>query len=273
VRQAFTSGRRETLLATVDPDLAKVAAMSVRDEYTDYSTYLALSRRERNPSFKKALEELAQEERDHYEFWKKYAPDTRVSTNRLSLFFVLVLRIILGLTFTMKFLERHEEDVISRYKQVAGSILIEDRTRFDAMVNDEEHHENYLMGEVKEGRVKYMSFIVLGLADAVVDLGNPRRLTRNIQSHRDCRREWNRRRHGCVDRYGFRGLCSGQTRLRRLGQMVGNLHGRVLHAYSGIASATILLDSCHGRSPRDVSNHRGDTGCNDDVLRHGDLES
>jgi len=170
VRQAFTSGRRETLLATVDPDLAKVAAMSVRDEYTDYSTYLALSRRERNPSFKKALEELAQEERDHYEFWKKYAPDTRVSTNRLSLFFVLVLRIILGLTFTMKFLERHEEDVISRYKQVAGSILTEDRTRFDAMVNDEEHHENYLMGEVKEGRVKYMSFIVLGLADAVVEI-------------------------------------------------------------------------------------------------------
>src|SRR2546428_4596685 len=70
----------------------------------------------------------------------------------------------------MKFLERHEEDVISRYKQVAGSILTEDRTRFDAMVNDEEHHENYLMGEVKEGRVKYMSFIVLGLADAVVEI-------------------------------------------------------------------------------------------------------
>src|SRR5437879_12041559 len=144
--------------------------MSVRDEYTDYSTYLALSRRERNPSFKKALEALEQEQPNPYEFWKKYAPDTRVSTNRLSLFFVLGLRIMLGLTFTMKFLERHEEDVISRYKQVAGSILIEDRTRFDAMVNDEEHHENYLMGEVKEGRVKYMSFIVLGLADAVVEI-------------------------------------------------------------------------------------------------------
>ena len=37
--------------------------MSVRDEYADYSTYLALSRREKNPAFKKALEELAQQER------------------------------------------------------------------------------------------------------------------------------------------------------------------------------------------------------------------
>src|SRR6267378_1650160 len=121
--------------------------MSVRDEYTDYNTYLALSRREKNPAFKKALEELAQQERDHYEFWRKYAPDTSVGTNRLSLYFVLVLRIILGLTFTMKFLERHEDAVISRYKQVAGSIPTEDRTRFDAMVNDEEHHESYFRVE------------------------------------------------------------------------------------------------------------------------------
>jgi vacuolar iron transporter family protein len=158
------------LLATVDPALAKVAAMSVRDEYTDYSTYLALSRREKNPAYKKALEELAQQEQDHYEFWKKYAPETTVSTHRLSLYFVLLLRLVLGLTFTMKFLERHEDAVISRYQQVAGSIPSEDRSRFDAMVNDEEHHESYLMGEVKEGRVKYMSFIVLGLADAVVEI-------------------------------------------------------------------------------------------------------
>jgi len=154
----------------VDPALANVAAMSVRDEYADYSTYLALSRREKNPAFKKALEELAQQERDHYEFWKKYAPETSVSTHRLSLYFVLLLRLILGLTFTMKFLERHEDAVISRYKQVSSSIPTEDRSRFDAMVNDEEHHESYLMGEVKEGRVKYMSFIVLGLADAVVEI-------------------------------------------------------------------------------------------------------
>src|SRR5207245_10077515 len=59
---------------------------------------------------------------------------------------------------------------ISRYKQVSSSIPTEDRSRFDAMVNDEEHQESYLMGEIHEGRVKYMSFIVLGLADAVVEI-------------------------------------------------------------------------------------------------------
>ncbi|HZD12623.1 MAG TPA: VIT1/CCC1 family protein [Candidatus Binatus sp.] len=155
---------------TVDSGLAKVAEMSVLDEYTDYKTYLALSRRERNPVFKKALEELAEQEQHHYEFWKKYAPNTSVRINRLKLYFVLLLRFTLGLTFTMKFLERHEDAIIARYNQVAPSIPAQDRTSFDEMVNDEQHHESYLMGEVKEGRVKYMSFIVLGLADAVVEI-------------------------------------------------------------------------------------------------------
>ncbi len=155
---------------SIDPLLSKVAVMSLRDEYTDYNTYLALSRREHNPGFKKALEQLADQEKAHYDYWKDYAPDTIVGINRLKLYFVLLLRFTLGLTFTMKFLERHEDAVISRYEQVADKIPLHDRSRFETMVNDEKHHETYLMEEVKEGRVKYMSFIVLGLADAVVEI-------------------------------------------------------------------------------------------------------
>ena len=133
---------------TVDPALRKVAELSVVDEYTDYKTYLALSQRERNTAFKKALQELAEQERDHYEFWKKYSPDTQVTINRLKLYFVLLLRVTLGLTFTMKFLERHEDSIIARYNLVAGRVLVEDRQRFDEMVNDEQHHESHIMGEV-----------------------------------------------------------------------------------------------------------------------------
>jgi vacuolar iron transporter family protein len=84
--------------------------------------------------------------------------------------FVLFLRLVLGLTFTMKFLERHEGAVIRRYKQVADQIPANDRTQFDQMVKDEEEHENYMISGIQEGRVQYMSFIVLGLADAVVEI-------------------------------------------------------------------------------------------------------
>jgi len=152
------------------PELADVARRACKDEFTDYTVYLALSKYERNPKFRETLAGLGETERVHYEFWRKYAPDTPVSAARLRVYSVQLLRLLLGLTFTMKFLERHEGVIVRRYKQVERFIPAEDRSRFDQMVADEEHHENSLMGGIEEGRVKYMAFIVLGLADAVVEV-------------------------------------------------------------------------------------------------------
>ncbi len=151
-------------------DLSGVATEACRDEFTDYTVYMELSKREKNPKFKEALKGLADTEKVHYEFWKKYASNSRFKLNRVRLYFVLLLRFLLGLTFTLKFLERHEDDVIRRYKKVASAIPSDDKAGFDEMVADEEQHETYLMRGIEEGRVKYMSFIVLGLADAVVEV-------------------------------------------------------------------------------------------------------
>src|SRR5438132_6387669 len=166
-----TGSREEpTLQETLSPDLVKLAAKSARDEYTDGRVYQTLSRHEKNQSFKKALEDLARGEQSHYEFWKAYTPDTPVKVNRLKVYFTLLLRLTLGLTFTMKFLERHEDALHERYRQMVKNIPPADKARFEAMMEEEEHQESYLMGEIHEGRVKYMSFIVLGLADAVVEI-------------------------------------------------------------------------------------------------------
>src|SRR3989449_7326095 len=161
---------RSQLQETLSPDLVKLAAKSARDEYTDGAVYQMLSRHEKNQSFKKALEDLARGEQSHYEFWKAYTPDTAVKVNRLKVYFTLLLRLTLGLTFTMKFLERHEDALHERYRQMVKNIPPADKARFEAMMEEEEHQESYLMGEIHEGRVKYMSFIVLGLADAVVEI-------------------------------------------------------------------------------------------------------
>src|SRR5437879_6130889 len=158
------------LQETLSPDLVRLAAKSARDEYTDDAVYQMLSRHEKNQSFKKALEDLARGEQSHYEFWKAYTPDSPVKVNRLKVYFTLLLRLTLGLTFTMKFLEKHEDALHERYRQMVKDIPPADKARFEAMMEEEEHQESYLMGEIHEGRVKYMSFIVLGLADAVVEL-------------------------------------------------------------------------------------------------------
>src|SRR6266702_5336505 len=158
------------LQETLSPDLVKLAAKSARDEYTDGAVYQMLSRHEKNQAFKKALEDLARGEQSHYEFWKAHTPETTVNVNRLKVYFTLLLRLTLGLTFTMKFLEKHEDALHERYRQMVKNIPFADKARFEAMMEEEEHQESYLMGEIHEGRVKYMSFIVLGLADAVVEI-------------------------------------------------------------------------------------------------------
>ena len=154
----------------VSPELGRVAAESAQDEYADHQVYLALSRRERSPEFKKALENIANGELSHYEFWKTYSPDVKVSAKRLRTNLIVLLRIILGLTFTLKLMERHEGKLHERYRRIAQSIPLADKTRFETMVESEEHQEDSLIGEISENRVKYMSFIVLGLADAVVEI-------------------------------------------------------------------------------------------------------
>jgi vacuolar iron transporter family protein len=159
-----------SLQETVNPELVKLAAESAQDEYADRSVYLALARRERNQGFKKALEEIGNGEQSHYEFWKTYAPDVNVSAKRARMVVIVLLRLILGLTFTLKLLERHEGKLHERYRKLAEYIPPADMARFQAMMDSEEKQEDLLIGEIKEDRVKYMSFIVLGLADAVVEI-------------------------------------------------------------------------------------------------------
>ncbi len=154
----------------VSSDLARLAAESAQDEYADRSVYLALSQRERNPEFKAALENIAKGEQSHYEFWKTYAPDVKVSAKRLRMYVIVIIRLLLGLTFTLKFMERHEGKLHERYRRIAESIPEADKARFTAMMESEEGQEDVLIGKIHEDRVKYMSFIVLGLADAVVEI-------------------------------------------------------------------------------------------------------
>src|SRR3989442_14445968 len=103
-----------------------------------------LSRHEKNQSFKKALEDLARGEQSHYEFWKAYTPDTAVKVNRLKVYFTLLLRLTLGLTFTVKFLDRHEDALHERYRHVGKDIRPADKRRLEAVMEDEDHQVAYL---------------------------------------------------------------------------------------------------------------------------------
>jgi len=155
-------------------DFKEVAEEACIDEFVDYRIYEELSRSRiiRNESMKKKLIEMAEEEMRHYEFWKRYSEKCRVNKFRLRLkiFLVKILVLLMGITFTIKWLERHEKNVIETYIRVRKNISDKDLGEYDLMIKDEKEHEDFLINSLDEGRIKYLSFTVLGLSDALIEI-------------------------------------------------------------------------------------------------------
>ena len=142
----------------------------ILDEYADHQLYKDLASREKDPGNKQALLKLAEQEYEHYLFWKKFIP---ACEPRLSPFFLVgfrFMRRVCGLTFTVKFLERHERATIEEYKKVASELSGEDKARLEKIISDENEHENFFIGQIQETVIKYIGFIALGLADAIVEI-------------------------------------------------------------------------------------------------------
>jgi vacuolar iron transporter family protein len=152
--------------------LQQVALESSQDEINDYEVYRRLSqlRIEKNQEFRGILQSLSEMEHRHYDFWKRYIPAAKVDASSLRVYLSILLRVLFGTTFASKFLERNESSVIQRYKDVAHLIPEADRAEFDLMLQDEVAHEKEFEQKTEGGAVKYISFVVLGLADAVVEI-------------------------------------------------------------------------------------------------------
>jgi VIT1/CCC1 family predicted Fe2+/Mn2+ transporter len=152
--------------------LEEVALESSKDEITDQMVYKRLSTLgiERNADFRGILSSLADMEHRHYEFWSKYIPNANVKPNMLRVYLTLLMRILFGTTFASKYLERNEASVIAKYKSIASLIPESDRADFERMLQDEVTHEKEFELKTQSGAVKYISFVVLGLADALVEI-------------------------------------------------------------------------------------------------------
>jgi vacuolar iron transporter family protein len=154
-------------------DLSEIAFKESQDELTDHEVYKKLAERQKkNANARQILEKLSQTEYGHYKFWMKYCPDKvsliKVSTTLVN--YVLLIRLIFGSSFAVKYLEKRERSTIKKYKSIEPLIPAEDKPEFDKMVKDEEEHENSFADQIQGGYIKYISFIVLGLADALVEI-------------------------------------------------------------------------------------------------------
>src|SRR3989344_1229289 len=93
----------------------KTFLASARNELTEHLVYHKLALREKNPDNRALLEKLSGHEKLHYEFWKTLLPGVAIKPRMLGLYGIPFLRTFLGVTFTTKFLETHEENSVVTY--------------------------------------------------------------------------------------------------------------------------------------------------------------
>jgi len=153
--------------------MERIFTSNATNELTEHVTYHRLAQMEKNPENREALERLSAQEKTHYEFWISLLPETegkKIRARWYTVWGLSFLRITLGVTFMTKFLETHENDAVEKYQSIAKMIPESHRVRFARIIEDEKSHEKALIGQLKEKRVAYMGFIVLGLADAIVEI-------------------------------------------------------------------------------------------------------
>jgi len=154
----------------LDERARRLARKFCVEEYKDYLVYSYLASRERDPRVREVLEGLARQELEHYKFWRGLVSECDARVARAYLAVVGIMRRLLGATFTLRWLERHEEEVIAEYRRFLGNLEGAERERLEEIIREEEEHEEKLLSSIDERIVKYIGFIALGLADAIVEI-------------------------------------------------------------------------------------------------------
>ena len=135
-----------------------------KDEITEYHLYKKLAKKTKDKENSKILNQIAEDEYDHYDFWENLTGN-KVKPNKIKIYWYYFLALVFGLTFSLKLLENGEENAQTSYEQLVNKIP---ETR--EIIEDEEDHEDKLLNLIEEERLKYVGSMVLGLNDALVEL-------------------------------------------------------------------------------------------------------
>lgn len=144
----------------------------VDNEYKDYSVYSRLASVERNGQRKETLQKLADVEKRHFSFWLQHAPGYRPSTSRVFLNLIVLCRLLFGVTFVVKTLEGHEKKTLEEYRLMVSRLEHNsvEKQAIEKIISEEVEVERQLVGHIDESVVKYLGFMMLGVADAIIEL-------------------------------------------------------------------------------------------------------
>ena len=140
------------------------------DEFEAHHLYRSLANTPMlNQRFKEVLKRAADDEFNHYSFWKEVVGDCRSSLSMAKVALYKLLLLIFGITIVLKIIESMEVNASKLYRDIAN---IEPglRDRIARIIEDEERHEREFISSIDEGRVRYLGSITLGISDALIEL-------------------------------------------------------------------------------------------------------
>ncbi len=135
-----------------------------KTEATGHVVYARMARFEKHDQHTRILQEIADDEREHYETWKQYTGQD-FAPNRILTTWYTLLFIVLGYTFVLRLMEKGENKAVKDYSSLPSCI-----PEIEAIIEQEQNHEEQLISILDEERLKYVGAIVLGLNDALVEL-------------------------------------------------------------------------------------------------------
>lgn len=134
------------------------------NEATDSRIYAILAEQVKSVHNKKILERMSQDEATHCNIWNKYI-DGSPSINKLRVWIFTILGKIFGLVFVINLLESREISAIEVYQKISNEI-----PEAKGILEEEERHESEFSFLIEAEGLNYISSIVLGLNDALVEL-------------------------------------------------------------------------------------------------------
>ncbi|AOO65204.1 VIT1/CCC1 transporter family protein [Sulfurospirillum halorespirans] len=135
-----------------------------QNEMDDFTIYSMLSLSDKNKANQTIFRKIAKEEQGHYTYLKTYTHQ-ELQPRRYVVLFYLFLSKIVGISFTLKFLEGREEGAKAFYKEL---ILTDPKAQ--EIYEQEIHHEIELIDMLHDKKLFYAGAIVLGMNDALVEL-------------------------------------------------------------------------------------------------------
>lgn len=135
-----------------------------QNEIDDFTIYSMLSLSDKNKANQTIFRKIAKEEQGHYTYLKTYTHQ-ELQPRRYVVLFYLFLSKIVGISFTLKFLEGREEGAKAFYKEL---ILTDPKAQ--EIYEQEIHHEIELIDMLHDKKLLYAGAIVLGMNDALVEL-------------------------------------------------------------------------------------------------------